>query len=107
MREDFRNFAALGAQVIVIARHDAQTMASYWAEKNLPFPGIPDPDGKLGRLYGQQKKILKLGLMPAQFVIDTHGQVVFVHYASSMKDIPTNDLILNIIHSHGKLPVEK
>jgi peroxiredoxin len=107
MRESYGNFEDLGAQIIVIAPHNARKMASYWEENKLPFPGIPDPDGKLGRLYGQQRKILKFGLMPAQFVIDTQGQVVYAHYASSMKDIPSNELILSIIDPHGKLSTEQ
>jgi peroxiredoxin len=107
MREAYGNFEKVGAQIIVVAPHDTQKMASYWTEKKLPFPGIPDPDGKLRKLYGQQRKILKFGLMPAQFVIDTQGQVVYAHYAASMKDIPSNELILSIIDSKEKLPTEQ
>jgi peroxiredoxin Q/BCP len=32
--------------------------------------GVPDADGKLANLFGQEWKLLKLGRMPALFVID-------------------------------------
>lgn len=59
--------------------------------------GIPDNDGKLGDLYGQEWKLLKLGRMPALFVIDGKGVVAYSRYGTSMSDIPENDEILKVL----------
>ena len=55
----------------------------------MPFVGLPDPDHEVLDLYGQQFKILKMGRMPAEFVVDRSGLIQFVHYGKSMRDIAT------------------
>lgn len=59
--------------------------------------GLPDPKNENLKLYGQQVKIFKLGRMPAQVIVDRHGQVRFVHYGNSMRDMPANIEILTIL----------
>jgi peroxiredoxin Q/BCP len=94
MRDDISKFEQAGAKIIVVGRHTPEEMAEYWKENNLPYMGIPDPDTKLGKLYKQQWKAMKLGLMPAMFVIGKNGKISFLHYSSSMKDIPENSKTL-------------
>ncbi len=43
------------------------------------------------------EKMLKLGRMPAQFVIDKEGKVRFVQYSQSMRDIATNEKIFHVL----------
>ena len=57
-------------------------------KKPCPFVGLPDPEHSVMKLYGQEVKLLKLGRMPAQMLIDTKGVIRYVHYGSSMADIP-------------------
>ncbi len=97
MRDDYAKFTERNAQIVVVARHDAMKMKSFWLEYKLPFTGIPDPDAKLGNLYHQQKKLLKLGLMPAMFVIGKDGKIAFAYYSNSMSDIPKNEDVLKVL----------
>lgn len=97
MRDDIKKFTKRNAKIIVIARHDADTMKKFWDANKLPYIGIPDPDAKLGNLYRQQKKMLKLGLMPAMFIIDKTGKIAFAHYSSGMSDIPKNEVVLKVL----------
>ena len=40
---------------------------------------------------------MKLGRMPALFVIDRNGAVAFAQYGKSMSDIPKNSEILKLL----------
>ena len=97
MRNDFSAFQALGARIVVIARHSPAQIREYWEKHNLPYLGVPDPDGRLGQLYDQQWNFFKLGLMPAQFIVDGGMKIVYAHYSSSMADIPENKTILDVL----------
>ena len=99
MREDFSLFQAAGTHIVVIARHSPDQMREYWEKHHLPYIGVPDLNGSLGNLYGQKWHLLKLGLMPAQFIISTSMQIVYAHYSSSMADIPKNKTILDELQS--------
>jgi len=63
----------------------------------MPFPGLPDPEHTVAKLYGQQVKLLKLGRLPAQLVIDKEGLIRFVHHGNSMADIVENDTIITLL----------
>lgn len=67
----------------------------YWKNNELPFIGIPDPQQEILKMYGQEVNLLKLGRMPAQFLIDAQGNLQMVHYGSSMKDIVDNEQVLS------------
>jgi peroxiredoxin Q/BCP len=51
----------------------------------------------VSKRFGQQVKLLKLGRMPAQLVIDKKGLIRFVHYGNSMSDIAENEKILTLL----------
>jgi peroxiredoxin Q/BCP len=59
--------------------------------------GVPDEDGRLADLYGQEWKLLKLGRMPALFMVDRGGALVFARYGKSMTDIPSNGEMLKLL----------
>ena len=94
MKQDYNKFVAKNASVVVVTPHDAEKTLKYFSKNNFPFYGIPDPDHKIANLYKQQWKLTKLGLMPALFVINMAGKIVFSYYSKSMKDILANDLII-------------
>ena len=77
----------------MVGPEKADAFAKYWEKESLPFIGLPDPKHSVLDLYGQEVKILKLGRMPAQILVDTSGSIRFVHYGSSMSDIPKLDEI--------------
>lgn len=95
MREDWGRFQDRGASVVVVARHSSKEMRAFWEKNRLPFLGVPDPDAAIGPVYGQEWKLLRLGLMPALLVLDSSRKVLFSHYSSGMSDIPSNDTVLS------------
>lgn len=99
MKRDFDEFKARNALIVVMVPHSAKKTEEYWRSEGLPYTGVPDEDGSLANLYGQEWKLLKLGRMPAMFVIDRKGALAFAQYGESMSDIPRNSSILKILDS--------
>ena len=97
MKQDFREFTSRNTTIVVVAPHSAEKVAKFWKEEELPMIGVPDEDGKLARLYGQEWKLLKLGRMPALFVVDRKGALAFAQYGKSMSDIPGNSEMLKVL----------
>ena len=99
LRQDYQKFVKLDTEIIVAGPENAEAFKDYWAKENLPFIGLPDPEHKVLKLYGQEVKIFKLGRMPAQVIINKAGKVRFVHYGHSMMDIPENKELLDLIET--------
>ncbi len=100
MQADYKAFVDLGATILVVAKDSEETVRAYWSKHNLPFSGLADPEGAFAERYGQQWKALKLGRMPAQFVIGCQGAtIVFSHYSKSMSDIVENKRILELMRA--------
>jgi len=97
MKEDFEKFKSRNTTIVVIAPHSQEKVAAYWKKEELPMIGIPDEEGRIADLYGQEWKLLKFGRMPALFVVDTKGNLAFAQYGTSMSDIPTNSEILQVL----------
>ena len=97
MQEDLSLFTDKKAQITVIAPHNAEMVREYWEKEMLGYTGIPDPGGKVGKLYGQEWNLFKLGRMPALFIIDRNGKIAFAQYAKSMTDIPSDTELLGVI----------
>jgi peroxiredoxin Q/BCP len=97
MKQDFEEFTSKKATIVVVAPHATDKVAEYWKKEELPMIGIPDEDGTLANLYGQEWKLLKLGRMPALFVIDKKGTLAFAQYGKSMSDIPKNSEMLKVL----------
>ena len=95
LRDDFLKFEELDTVITVVGPEDAYKFKSYWAENDLPFIGLPDPNHSVLKLYGQEIKLFKFGRMPAMVIIDKTGLVRFVHYGHAMSDIPDNKDVLN------------
>ncbi len=99
LRRDYQKFVKLDTEIIVAGPEKAEAFREYWAKENLPFIGLPDPEHKVLKLYGQEVKLFKLGRLPAQMLIDKSGKVRFVHYGHSMADIPENQEIIGLIET--------
>ncbi|MBN2160327.1 MAG: redoxin domain-containing protein [Spirochaetes bacterium] len=97
LRRDYQQFASLDTEIIVVGPEKAEAFRDYWAKEGLPFIGLPDPERRVLKLYGQEVKLLKLGRMPAQMLINKAGKVRYVHYGHSMSDIPSNEEIISLI----------
>ncbi len=97
LHQDYDKFVEKDTIIVAIGPDNADKFKSYWEENNLEFYGIPDENGSVLKLYGQEVKIFKLGRMPAQMLVDKEGILRYVHYGHSMKDIPENSELLEII----------
>jgi peroxiredoxin len=97
LRQDYDQFVARDAAVVVVGPEPAERFAAYFGENNLPFIGLPNPDRSVIKLYGQEIKLFKMGRMPAQVMVDKNGVARYVHYGHSMSDIPTNAEMLALL----------
>ncbi len=97
LHQDQAEFEKRDTLVVAIGPEDKEEFKEYWQKNELDFYGIPDPDHRVLKLYGQEKKILKMGRMPAQILVDKEGIVRYANYGKSMKDIVENKKVLEII----------
>jgi peroxiredoxin len=97
MRDHYAEFTARGIEIIAVGPDNMQAFQNYWAKENIPFVGLPDPDHEVAKLYRQEVNIFKLGRMPLNSVLDLDGRIRYVHFGSSMSDIPDNETFLNVI----------
>jgi len=100
MKEDFQEFAARNTTIVVVAPHTSEKVSEYWKKEKLPMIGVPDENGKLANLYGQEWKLLRLGRMPALFVIDRKGNLAYAHFSKNMSDIPGNHEVLKVLDGY-------
>jgi peroxiredoxin Q/BCP len=98
LSQDFDKFEEKNTVVVVVGPEDKLKFKNYWEENNLPFIGLPDEKHKVLKLYGQEIKILKMGRMPGQIIVDKEGILRYVHYGNSMQDIPKNNEILELLN---------
>ena len=97
LRQDYQKFVERGAEIVVVGPESPTAFARWWQERRMPFVGLPDPQHEVARLYRQEVNWLKLGRMPALFVIDKAGRVRYRHYARNMSDIPSNAEVLAVL----------
>ncbi len=97
MRKQHARFLALDCQILNVGPDNAQKFIEYWREHELPFFGLADPDHRVSQPYGQAIRLLKLGRMPLQLVIDRDGVIVQRHDAGSMRDIPHPTTVLDLL----------
>ena len=97
LRRDYDQFVNLKTEIIVAGPENAKAFQDYWTREHLPFIGLPDPEHKVLKKYGQEINLFKQGRMPAQLMIDKSGKVRFVHYGHSMTDIPENKELLDLL----------
>ncbi len=83
MKKDIKQFTDRKAKIVVIVPHGTEKVKTYWEKENIPYVGIPDPDGKIGKLYCQEWSLIKLGRMPAMFIIDQKGAIASAQYANN------------------------
>ena len=97
LRRDYQQFEERGTEIVVIANKKAGAFRDYWRKENLPYVGLPDPGKHVFKIYGVEYNIIKLGWMPAHFVVDKEGMIRFAHYGKSMSDIPANKKLLTLL----------
>jgi peroxiredoxin len=106
LRQEFEKFLSREAVVLVVGPEDQQKFKNYWEKEELPFVGLPDPNHKVLKLFGQEVNIFKFGRMPAQVIVNKAAMVCYVHYGKSMQDIPDNAELLQLLDSLNQIQVE-
>jgi peroxiredoxin len=97
LRQEYEQFTARGAEIIVLGPEGPNAFRRYWAENGMPFIGLADIKSKIAFQYHQEVNLLKLGRMPAVFVIDHDGAIRYSHYAQSMSDLPANQELFEVL----------
>ena len=97
LRQDYKRFEKLNTKILVVGPENAESFKKYWIKEELPFIGLPDPEHKILKLYGQEASLFKLGRLPAQMLVDKSGMLRYVHYGHSMADIPSNKEIMKLV----------
>jgi peroxiredoxin Q/BCP len=97
LRDEYRQFTSRGVEILAVGPNDVNTFKRYWVDEKIPFVGLPDPDHAVARLYRQEVNLFKLGRMPLNCILDAKGYVRFVHYGASMRDIPSNQELWQVI----------
>jgi peroxiredoxin Q/BCP len=107
LRQQYGQFQEREAEIIVTGPDRASVFKNFWRNHNLPFIGLPDPENRIADLYQQEVNILKLGRLPALFVIDPRGAIQYLHYGDSMQDIPSIQSILEVLDSINEVQMER
>jgi peroxiredoxin len=97
LHHDFDKFRERDTIVVAVGPENADSFKKYWEKNNLPFYGLPDENHTVLKHYGQEFKLLKLGRMPAQMIVDKKGILRYVHYGQSMEDIPSNEELFQLL----------
>jgi peroxiredoxin Q/BCP len=97
LRRDYRKFTERDTEILSIGPEDEESFRKYWKKERLPFVGLADPKHRVADRYGQAVRLLKLGRMPSQVLVDQQGVVRWRHDGTSMRDIPDNRDVLSEI----------
>ena len=97
LRDGYAEFTARDAVVLAIGPDSPEKFIDFWEKNNLPFPGLPDPNKQVSKVYRQEVNLFKLGRMPLNAVVDRNGLIRYIHYGYSMSDIPDNATLLQVI----------
>ena len=97
LRRDYNKFTERETEILVVGPDDTKAFSDYWDKHDLPFVGLPDPDHRVANIYGQQVKLLQMGRVPAQVLIDRSGRIRYRHLGDSMADITNNRQILALL----------
>lgn len=97
LRKDYQQFTTRGAEILALGPDGTNAFRHFWDDNQMPFIGLSDVKSKVADLYYQEVNLLKLGRMPALFVIDRKGLVRYLHYGEAMQDTAKNAEVLAIL----------
>ncbi len=63
------------------------------------YPIYYDKEEKVSKMLNQEKKLLKLGRMPGLLILDKNNVIQYAYYSDSMKDIPENEDLFEVIEN--------
>ena len=90
---------------MAVAHDDMEGAGPYFRQRNLPFPGLVDPEHALFDLYGVESRFSSLGQRPAVFIVDTDGMVRYAYRGTQQWQIPTNRELLEELDKINETPL--
>ncbi len=79
-RDDVRQLAALGAQVLGVSLDDSTSHAAFAGKYHLPFPLLADTQGSVAQSYGVLSNYLVIKLARrCTFLVDPQGRIARVY----------------------------
>jgi peroxiredoxin Q/BCP len=102
LRQDYAEFVKRGAQIVTLGPDGPRAFKQFWQVQEIPFVGLSDVGNKTAALYYQEFNVLKLGWVPAMFIVDLEGVVRYSHYGANMADIPTDEEVLKVLDTLAK-----
>ncbi|MCP4764583.1 MAG: peroxiredoxin family protein [archaeon] len=103
LRKDYEKFEEMNAYlypVLVDGIENAQKMEQKYARNKYAI--YYDESKKVSKMLSQQIKVTKLGRMPGLLIVDKQGIVQYAYYGDSMKDIPENKVLFEVIERINK-----
>lgn len=97
LRRDYHQFVEQNAEVVVVGPDKQDAFVRCWKMYDIPFVGLSDPGHTVSGIYEQEVNWMKLGRMPAIFLVDLAGNIRYAHYGDSMADIPPNSELLSFL----------
>ena len=97
LRDEYDRFTRRGADVLAVGPNPPAIFEQYWRDEKIPFVGLPDSEHRVALQYRQEVDLFKLGRMPLSCIVDAKGFIRFAHYGASMKDIPSNEELFQVI----------
>jgi len=97
LRQDYPEFVKRKAEIVVVGPDGPNAFKRFWQNESIPFIGLADIGNKVADQFNQEVNWLKLGRMPAMFVIDRQGIIRYLHHGDSMSDIPKTEIILQVL----------
>jgi peroxiredoxin Q/BCP len=97
LRDEYDRFTNRGADVLAVGPNPPAIFEQYWRSEKIPFVGLPDSEHRVALQYRQEVDLFKLGRMPLSCIVDAKGYIRFAHYGASMRDIPSNDELFQVI----------
>jgi peroxiredoxin Q/BCP len=97
LSQDYGKFQSKNVEILVLGPDGPNAFRRYWETNSIPFIGMADIKSQVAGTFYQVINLFKLGRMPAQFIIDLDGMIRYAHYGDSMADIPSNEILLELI----------
>ena len=95
LKERYQEIRDRGAELIMISSTDPVQSQQVVEDLNLPYPFLYDPDCKTFRRYGAGQA---LGApLPAQFIIERGGKIIFRHlFSFTDSNAKTDDILMEL-----------
>ncbi len=87
LHQEIDFFKSKNTNLVVIVPENEASLTKYLNKNSINLNFVSDSTHKIADKYNQAVKLLKLGRMPAQVLLDKNLNVVFEHHANNMKDI--------------------